>query len=273
MISAFPSDPGLLVNEFHVCEMAAELYANNYYAWNHRIWCLDSLSDPSTSIRVNIEEWQRSQKWVSTHVSDYSVFHYRQKILQNLINTSSANLSVLKKCASNVISRAISSLQLFLHPSDGNGPLTDDYELTKTTIKIIKDSSENYKIFFDSITLGLIVSEILFNTDLLLTFPGHEAIWCHRRFVLHVFKKFTHELKIQIEQIHVNSHKDINGVPVEKDPKMECITEGLNRRLIRFEEELCCKCKMDKDGQSVYAEKHCSWLRQVLKLNFPLFRR
>lgn len=38
--------------------------------------------------------------------------------------------------------------------------------------------------------LHLLLSELEFTSDLILTFPGHEVIWYHRRFVYHFWNKF-----------------------------------------------------------------------------------
>ncbi len=68
--------------EMTVCKNAAEKYANNYNAWNHRIWVHREFTGCHPEILT--AELDHMRSWVSSHVSDHSGFHYRQFLLNNV---------------------------------------------------------------------------------------------------------------------------------------------------------------------------------------------
>ena len=71
----------ILVQETQVAQKAAERYANNYNAWNYRIFLLDTFNAQLDFLQL---ELKTLEKWVSMHVSDHSGFHYRQTLLVRL---------------------------------------------------------------------------------------------------------------------------------------------------------------------------------------------
>lgn len=275
LFASFPFVSELLSSELEVCEMAAELYPNNYHAWNHRIWCLtQSPTQPGTSLMIHINEWHKSHKWITTHVSDHSGFQYRQHLLVILIKIIADNDSLVTKSVPDLLDVLNFYLQLFFSPSDVSPQTNNGHDITKFTKKIISESFVECKYeHLDSVILALIISELILNTDLIVTFPGHEAIWSHRRFILYTLQKYLSDVRNQGEKKTLHTHKDCDGIPVEKDQKMESASEGLERRLMRFEECLYDRCKCDKNRQVNYAEKHRTWLSSVLKLQLSFNKR
>ena len=93
----------LLKNELKVANMAADRYANNCHAWNHREHAIGLLE---TLIPVGLnpllqKEWEESSNWCNRHVSDSSGFAYRQFLLKKLLlfyrrNAKESNLSTEK---------------------------------------------------------------------------------------------------------------------------------------------------------------------------------
>lgn len=268
-VPAHPNDPALVTSEVHTCQLAAELYPNNYYAWNHRIWCLNQLATNSgTYISFLINEWLQTHKWVSTHVSDHSGFQYRQQLLHRFVYLSPNSYSVVRKCTTDIEKSSLRSLQMFLSPSESklDSPLTEETKLMLHEAL----SSKCEKV--DSIPLGLILSEFFFNTDLIVVFPGHEALWYHRRFVLHIFQECVSSLKTQIGT-ESHSPKDNNGVSLEKTKRVESLSDCLTQRIVRFETVLYSRAKSSKDRQANYAEKHRAWLASIMKINLHLPQR
>ncbi|XP_046678380.1 protein prenyltransferase alpha subunit repeat-containing protein 1 [Homalodisca vitripennis] len=265
MLDAFPSNPGLVTSEVHVCQMAADLYSNNYYAWNHRIWCLNQLPQDSGSyISFLIDEWMQTHQWVSVHVSDHSGFQYRQHLLDRFVKLPPSGFSTVRKCTVDIEQNSAWSLQMFLSPSESK----QDSHLTESTKSILYEALDKKCEKLDSIPLGIVLSELFFNTDLVLVYPGHEAIWYHRRFIVHVFRECVYNLESGGGQR--NCHKDNNGVSLEKTKKVENIEDSLLQRLVKFETVLYSKCRADKDRQASYAEKHRAWLASIMKINLNL---
>lgn len=82
-----------LRDEFAACTLACDIYERNYFAWSHRLRCLDALvakfspsahpQDPPQSAetdRLLREEHGQSLEWVEQHVSDYTAMHYRCRV-------------------------------------------------------------------------------------------------------------------------------------------------------------------------------------------------
>lgn len=252
--------------EVHACQLAADLYPNNYYAWNHRIWCLNQLSPESGSyISFLINEWMQTHKWVSCHVSDHSGFHYRQHLLSKFISLPPSGFGTIRKCTVDIEQTSLWSLQMFLSPLESKR----DNQLTELTKFILCESLDNHCEKIESIPLGLIVSEFFFNTDLLLVYPGHEAIWYHRRFILSTFRDFVRNLKSTDCQC-ISTHKDNNGVSLEKTKRVETLGDSLMQRIVSFETVLYSRCRSDKDRQASCAEKHRAWLASIIKINLHL---
>ncbi|KAG8197591.1 hypothetical protein JTE90_021321 [Oedothorax gibbosus] len=149
-------------HEIGLCTRFANTYPNNYYAWCHRSWVLthmDGLQHKTVS-----DELERTEKWASTHVSDHCGLHYRQFLLSCLPN----------------------------YPSNVNHEQSSHTSATNTAKAKndpchITEASENYSVqlhFNDAIKKEL---EML--GCLQTTYPGHEALWYHRRYILHEIDK------------------------------------------------------------------------------------
>ena len=67
--------------ECEICQLAADRYASNYYAWSHRLWVVDTFNLMDSKIFLD-EEFERAEKFVQTHISDHSGFHYKLALLQ-----------------------------------------------------------------------------------------------------------------------------------------------------------------------------------------------
>ncbi|XP_071107699.1 protein prenyltransferase alpha subunit repeat-containing protein 1-like [Haliotis cracherodii] len=121
---------GQIQQELSVCRRAADRYPCNYHAWSHRIWTLQHCYH--CSIRVLLAELHATQSWAANHISDHSGFHYRQFILNQLLQQ--ADILRDKFC-------------------------TDAHNLLERELELI--------------------------LDLINSYPGHEALWYHRKFVFH----------------------------------------------------------------------------------------
>ena len=61
--------------EIGICERSADRYSSNYHAWSHRQWVLQNAPFLLKS------ELMLSDKFMRKHISDYSSYHYRQKLI------------------------------------------------------------------------------------------------------------------------------------------------------------------------------------------------
>ncbi|XP_023712259.1 protein prenyltransferase alpha subunit repeat-containing protein 1 isoform X2 [Cryptotermes secundus] len=268
----------LLEKELQVSQYAADRYPNNYHAWSHRMWCLTHLA--SFASAPLLKEWSSSEAWVSSHVSDHSGLQYRQFLLNHLLE--------LKQFVSDdVTEKARKSILQFLSCS-----------WSEDTIDTVQSALIK--------AVGLIASELLLNTDLILRFAGHEALWCHRRYLLMSFKKFLTSRRADMNGIggcrcskvsairnrcaekssegvsalnkdKPSNHMNVDGVPLEKDQKLSseelaaldrylCNLQGA---MIWHEVKLISNCRPDELHQQRLAKQHHKWLSHVLKLDIP----
>ncbi|KAK4883669.1 hypothetical protein RN001_006988 [Aquatica leii] len=94
----------LLHHELVLTETTAQKSPNNYHAWNHRIWLLESIfgkyytPDMPEYLDLALEQIDFITKWISIHVSENAGFHYKQylnncflrnRYIRNHLNTKS----------------------------------------------------------------------------------------------------------------------------------------------------------------------------------------
>uniref|UniRef100_A0A1A8KL55 Protein prenyltransferase alpha subunit repeat containing 1 n=1 Tax=Nothobranchius kuhntae TaxID=321403 RepID=A0A1A8KL55_NOTKU len=140
----------IILQEMMVCADAASRYPSNYNAWSHRIWVLRHMAQGNS--KVFHDELSSLRLWVSMHVSDHSGFHYRQFLLKELIT----DLNLGPELWSN------------------SGPQKQ------------ASSSPDSSYLVDQ----LFYQEMEFCSDLILSFPGHEALWSHRRHVFYLWHQW-----------------------------------------------------------------------------------
>lgn len=144
--------------EMRVCTDAANRYPSNYNAWSHRIWVLQQMAKGNTKFLH--DELASTQPWVSMHVSDHSGFHYRQFLIQQLLTE-------------------LSPLQAANNIKVNGGPMGHLVEVEDLTN-----------------LLQLLHQEMELSLDLIQSFPGHEALWCHRRHVFYIWQSWWREQQL-----------------------------------------------------------------------------
>nr|CAD7437829.1 unnamed protein product [Timema bartmani] len=275
----------LLAEELRVSQYAANRYPNNYYAWSHRMWCVSHLvASTSEHQQVLKNEWAASERWVSTHVSDHSGLQYRQFLLRTLFKCLGSNS--LTSAGPNQDTKQF--LMKFLVSPDTNGCIVHKDEGEKSTSKL----------------LVFLTSDLFLNTDLILRFVGHEALWYHRRFLLTIVKDLVgcgiskrNECSSEKSILeHENGEEDCEnngsllhngsnnihlsneGIPLEKDQKLSSIEilhdsnldNLLRMTLLDQEQTLIAKCLPEDIHQYRLASQHSKWLSQVLRFNTQL---
>lgn len=105
------------------------------------------------------EELERTEKWASTHVSDHCGFHYRQFLLSHLHNKPSL--------INNQPLSSTNTENLLDNPCQNN-----------EASMVLKNDSVD--LSFDK----AIRKELDFLGSLQIAYPGHEALWYHRRYIL-----------------------------------------------------------------------------------------
>jgi len=253
--------------------MAADKYANNYYAWNHRMWVMSTVTPKTGCIsEVHLMEWSSSEAWISTHVSEYSGMQYRQTLLNQMSSAghTTDQLAALLRQA----------LRKFFNTSNGWCATSENGIKEKCSLSILEnilcDSPvdgeatqfvNGFEWGPDILRLGLLAYEMILSTELILLYPGHEALWSHRRFVLHSLRCLAKKIHTHLNEFS----KDYSGVPVTKAQKLSENSEN-NFELgpvwtstMFHDEQLLEKCSSSsEDYQKKMSNKHKRWMNEIL---------
>nr|CAD7255861.1 unnamed protein product [Timema shepardi] len=232
-------------------------------------------------MQVLKNEWAASERWVSTHVSDHSGLQYRQFLLKSLLKCLGSN----SLTSAAPVQDTKQFLMQFLVSPDTNGCIVHKDEGEKSTSKL----------------LVFLTSDLFLNTDLILRFVGHEALWYHRRFLLTTVKDLVgcgiakrdecsseksileHEIGEEdcenngslLHNGSNNIHLSNEGIPLEKDQKLSSIEilhdsnldNLLRMTLLDQEQTLIAKCLPEDIHQYRLASQHSKWLSQPLALS------
>uniref|UniRef100_T1JIA4 Protein prenyltransferase alpha subunit repeat-containing protein 1 n=1 Tax=Strigamia maritima TaxID=126957 RepID=T1JIA4_STRMM len=142
-------------------------------------------------INILAKELATSEEWVSTHVSDHSGIQYRQYLIEQLIE------------------------------------IEIEIENENETRKTSAQSRNNSQLLNAANLLG---KEMEFSTELICLYPGHEALWYHRRFVVYMCNKFGLLSGDHLSSVSVKSSS------LHKKSKLENNTCGF--ALLTLEKEL-----------------------------------
>ncbi|KAK7866138.1 hypothetical protein R5R35_004786 [Gryllus longicercus] len=295
----------LLNRELNVAKTAANRYANNYHAWQHCIWSLVHLAPCDMYPEIHLEEWTATRIWVTMHISDHSGWQYRQYILQQLCGPLGSKIPHTHE--ENYLYRYIQPLlhssNVTQKPSDSDSQLPSakgdpDQPFQYPFAEDIKKCS-NMRIVQ---CLNFVLSEIDLSTDLITRYPGHEALWYHRRFLLSFLKSFIDQnncIIISGENSDCRKHKNTFSSTAlnNYDLSAECVSfqsrasggssgEVTSSDIHVFEiiremlylvaqamskHEKCfvSSCVAGDENQQRFCSQYNTWLTQVLRLSVP----
>ncbi|GAB1606119.1 protein prenyltransferase alpha subunit repeat-containing protein 1-like [Argonauta hians] len=222
----------VLVEEFHACTLAASKYSCNYYAWNHRTWLMKLLLQYSYTMFLSELSWSKS--WIQLHISDHSCFQYRQFLLTHL---SCCQQCSLPDCCDDLGPPA---------PSVNNSP-HNGYTRLPT-----EDPFED---------------ELSLITLLIHSYPGHETLWYHRRYVVHSLacrirknEKTEGTRYQQQQQYQEDIVNPADGRNFTEDKRQASLKETLAEETQFAEQEL----KSPDLFQRHLAKRYFNWLQKFL---------
>lgn len=267
----------VLNSEFAVTEITASKSPNNYHAWNHRIWSIQNIGLKFLSSFLH-SQLDFSLHWIFGHVSEHTGYNYRQYLINHVRNfTLDAQYMIkyYKLVYENLGLNGNSSLKSAL--------LGDSYK------NEANNEMDNY--------LCILLYD-LFSTvkKLNVTFPDHEAVWYHRRFLLYSLIKSSYEFlnlswthKVNINEF-VGINENVTSVNLENPSSLADynkfqdngeiypkLFKGENNRvectflykfLIKLESEFVLEYSSSKHSnvQNFLAKRHQKWLRYILGL-------
>ncbi|GCB79427.1 hypothetical protein scyTo_0017887, partial [Scyliorhinus torazame] len=156
--------------DLYLGKLALTKFPKSPETWIHSL-LLSGLSSPGVQLfqgerEILLDELSNTKYWVSTHVSDHSGFHYRQFLLKSVAGNSRGP-AVANAGAG--FSRKPSS--------------KDHCTSLPMHVKQEGASADTHAI---DVPL-MIEEEMELCTDLIESYPGHEALWSHRRSVFYLW--------------------------------------------------------------------------------------
>ncbi|XP_012281754.1 protein prenyltransferase alpha subunit repeat-containing protein 1 isoform X2 [Orussus abietinus] len=183
-----------LRNEIDVATTSANRYANNCHAWSHRehvVTILEKLAPGRTRALLKAE-WEATGKWCNRHVSDYSGLAYRQFLLKRLVeDLYREEQEVAEKPSEDELARRREALCEFVGVAARgcndvfllqNGSSDEFLEVMHGTRGGKRPATDHDRTL---VGLSYWTEEVVLNEDLINSYPGHEALWYHRRFLAH----------------------------------------------------------------------------------------
>lgn len=114
--------------------------------------------------------------WVSMHVSDHSGFHYRQFLLKELI----AEVIQTPACTATTTTTTTSSSQHQSSTVPSSSPHQHSSNQANGELPGAEAVGEEDRQINFATVLQLFHEEMELCSDLIQSFPGHEALWSHR---------------------------------------------------------------------------------------------
>jgi len=72
------------LKELELCEKVSDMHPSNYYAWTHRVWCVDNVllgKTDKTKKKILSDEIESTCKFIERHISDNSPCAYLQNLM------------------------------------------------------------------------------------------------------------------------------------------------------------------------------------------------
>ncbi|XP_028143737.1 protein prenyltransferase alpha subunit repeat-containing protein 1 [Diabrotica virgifera virgifera] len=181
-----------LQEEFTTIDIASGKAPNNYHSWNHRIWCMENIASKYFNFgRITYSELVYSGNWISTHVSEHAGYHYRQYLIKLVKKHKELKVMdsffqfVIQNHANTIGEREYGNLLTYLM-GNRHKPLL--VEKTSSYVNLI----------------CILLHDLHLVGRLNETYPEHEALFTHRRFIMY------HLLKVQCDYLGVEFRMKIN---------------------------------------------------------------
>ncbi|XP_063982386.1 protein prenyltransferase alpha subunit repeat-containing protein 1-B isoform X2 [Diachasmimorpha longicaudata] len=185
----------LLRTEMTVSGISADRYANNYHAWSHREHMISTYEAlcPSSLGSLLVSEWEISGKWCSCHVSDHSGLSYRQFLLKRLLllerQSTESRLAVVPE---ELARHRDVILDYVKGAKDPKEMLLNDGGSAEV-LDVLHGCGRGRRsgVDYNRVLMGLSywVEDCKLNEELIEAFPGHEALWYHRRFLAFALRR------------------------------------------------------------------------------------
>ncbi|CAG9790860.1 unnamed protein product [Diatraea saccharalis] len=271
-------------DEIYVCDLASDKSANNYHSWNHRIWIINLLKKcKNFDVQfLFIKEYDFSERWLAKHVSDYSCFHYRQFCIENIFLVSVERWSTFDNHINGYNRRSLIKTLGNNFPKDITVQASEADLLTYSDESLVNlllsYSNKKCNCTVDNVLLcrkiEVLFHELDLNSELLRFYKYHEAMWYHRRFIVHKLISIMYDhfginrqngslVKSSCGKCNLDATSERNAKIVRYDGNRiySCVLFNV---LMNYEKVFIDERRIDGDN---YADRHEKYLRFIEGLN------
>lgn len=179
---------------------------------------LNQQSTVENHLGLLLRELEFSENWTSTHVSDFSGFHYRQYLLEQF-----GHNSLIPELTTEICGKGLEILNKFLNTNDEevmdicNINCSDMLHHLYNYKACSQDLNNEARLIF--LTM-LLVCDLIFCQRLLETFSHHESVFCHRRYILHTILTINKNLN----PLPINTKIDLNKLYKQQQCNSNIVT-------------------------------------------------
>ncbi|XP_034937358.1 protein prenyltransferase alpha subunit repeat-containing protein 1-A [Chelonus insularis] len=238
----------LLQEEINVATTSADRYSNNYHAWNHRQYIVLTYKTaiPENFHQFLISEWASSEKWCRQHISDYGGLSYRQFLLKRFLFDTESSESNIFLTSDHLIQRSEIISTYIKEELQKYNDISCSYKnLNHKTVDMLHGKTSNNKdeVHYERVIVALSywIEDSIFNQNLISSFPGHESLWYHRRFLAYCLRSLIlsynnyscYKSKFFEPSNYIYSKKDIENLDNSKS-LLESAFKSQNIELLKF---------------------------------------
>lgn len=182
-----------LETERELCRAMCERYPKNYYAWTHRLWLLQFMSNEQL-----MDELLFTEGWLYAHVSDHSAANHRIQVAHR----------ILKSCPSTkqyIFDFCLREAYLDADPSSSISMQNENY------VALDHFSLPRFPVVF----MGYL---FYISYCLISGRPGHESLWYHRRSLFEILMYVVRDIAIDVYPLtEDDSLTDVIDIPLSVD--------------------------------------------------------
>lgn len=201
-------------NENVICEKTAQRYPNNYHSWNYRIWCMEKLWQLQPEMQNLIfSELKFSRDWITSHISEYTGYYYRQFLLDNLWKLKSTSFNIV---GSLNFESSIKYLNLPFYNEDSFQMLNFLFGKSPSY-----PDNDDYPKYINMLSM-LLSDLLLISVELNYLYNTHESLWNYRRFlIIKLIELVSHyhninwNYDLHIKNENISPHNAVNMLNLE----------------------------------------------------------
>ncbi|GAB6028367.1 Protein prenyltransferase alpha subunit repeat-containing protein 1 [Chamberlinius hualienensis] len=253
--------------EFRLCRLVLTRKPKSSEVFMHRRWLLKSILEHDTFLQLKKFEKLLADEMLlcsiaaSKYANNYCAWSHREWVHENV---ASLDLKILLDDLNWNESHIQSSV------SDYSGFRFRQFLLKHILVQQLNCQSTNLPANCGNFSEKLTVYELLKNEWLLVNglmdaYRGHEALWYHRRFVIHCI--YTNNL-LEIDKSTGLSTSSASEYPQCKKTRKESSSTLIATNILKLDDEIEFICRTNDKESHRFINHYKRWLTYIFHINF-----